>query len=323
MVLNSHTPYDDPSDEEEEWEFLNSDDTTPNDLQLEVAERPPPIAATPVDATTATDMGLEPTDDGSKHDVRSTDDAISNTEHSVAEEAAIVEDRSLENRQDESETNSGASTAGRNNDVVSSEVMVEVEQQPQEEEDTSSVTSGGTPIRNSEEEDSAPPPPQQQHQHTPNNTNDHPLRNTWNFLENTFQGIDNQHQLRRRTSNSVKHINQSMQNLFSNITDETQRVRDQADVHARNASTHVSQAASSARESISRANAEYKLSEKVATVAVIGGATLLALGNPRAGVTALAVAGASLAVGEVNSTYYEESPHSREEYGLPEGVHID
>mmetsp|Transcript_32620 Transcript_32620/g.42127 ORF Transcript_32620/g.42127 Transcript_32620/m.42127 type:complete len:322 (+) Transcript_32620:122-1087(+) len=321
MVLNSHNPYDDPSDEEEEWEFLNSDDTTPTDLQLEVAEQPPPIAATPVAATTAS-IGLEKTDDGSKHDVRSTDDAISNTEHSVAEEAAIMEDRSLENRQDESETNSGASTAGRNNDVVSSEVMVEVEQQPLEEEDTSSVTSGG--IRNSEEEDSAPPPPQQQQQqHTPNNTNDHPLRNTWNFLENTFQGIDNQHQLRRRTSNSVKHINQSMQNLFSNITDETQRVRDQADVHARNASTHVSQAASSARESISRANAEYKLSEKVATVAVIGGATLLALGNPRAGVTALAVAGASLAVGEITSTNYEESPHSREEYGLPEGVHID
>uniref|UniRef100_A0A7S2LC73 Uncharacterized protein n=1 Tax=Skeletonema marinoi TaxID=267567 RepID=A0A7S2LC73_9STRA len=323
MVLNSHTPYDDPSDDEEEWEFLNSDDTTPNDLQLEVAEQPPPIAATPAAATNDTTIGLETTDDGSKHDVRSTDDEISNTEHSVAEEAAIMEDRSLGNRQDESETNSGASKAGRNNDVVSSEVMVEIEQQSLEEEHTSSVTSGGTPIRNREEEDSAPPPPQQQQQHTPNNTNDHPLRNTWNFLENTFQGIDNQHQLRRRTSNSVKHINQSMQSLFSNITDETQRVRDQADVHARNASTHVSQAASAARESISRANAEYKLSEKVATVAVIGGATLLALGNPRAGVTALAVAGASLAVGEITSTNYEESPHSREEYGLPEGVHID
>ena len=112
-----------------------------------------------------------------------------------------------------------------------------------------------------------------------------------------------------------------MQNLFSNITDETHRVRDQADVHARNASTHVRHAASSARESICHANAEYKLLEKVATVAVIGGATLLALGNPRAGVTALAVAGASLAVGEVISS--NESDRNREEYGLPEGVHID
>eukprot|EP00577_Skeletonema_sp_RCC1716_P028524 CAMPEP_0113392724 /NCGR_PEP_ID=MMETSP0013_2-20120614/11450_1 /TAXON_ID=2843 ORGANISM="Skeletonema costatum, Strain 1716" /NCGR_SAMPLE_ID=MMETSP0013_2 /ASSEMBLY_ACC=CAM_ASM_000158 /LENGTH=63 /DNA_ID=CAMNT_0000276161 /DNA_START=121 /DNA_END=308 /DNA_ORIENTATION=+ /assembly_acc=CAM_ASM_000158 len=63
MVLNSHNPYDDPSDEEEEWEFLNSDDTTPTDLQLEVAEQPPPIAATPVAATTAS-IGLETTDDG-------------------------------------------------------------------------------------------------------------------------------------------------------------------------------------------------------------------------------------------------------------------
>ena len=62
----------------------------------------------------------------------------------------------------------------------------------------------------------------------------------------------------------------------------------------------------------------------MATVAVIGGATLLALGNPRAGVTALAVAGASLAVGEVaSSSDYEESDRNREEYGLPEGVHID
>lgn len=295
MVLNGHTPYDDPTDEEEEWEFLNSDDTTPNDLQLELAEQLPTIAVT--------------TSTGDRNDVQLKEDAIATKDHTEATSECrqnIV--------QDNCETNSRASTAGKIDDVAAIKVVAGVDQ-PLEEEENTSITSGTT--RNSEGVDSAPPHPQQ---HTSNNTtNDHPLRSTWNFLENTFQGIDNQHQLRRRTSNSINHINQSVQNIVSNITDETQRVRDQADVHARNASTHVSHAASSVRQSISRANAEYKLSEKVATVAVIGGATLLALGNPRAGVTALAVAGASLAVGEV----YEESNRNREEYGLPEGVHID
>lgn len=310
MVLNSRTPYDDPSDEEEEWEFLNSDDTTPTDLQLELAEQPaPPIA------TTAAASASASTAPGGKDAVQLNEDAIPNKEHHDAEAET---ERRQNIIQDDCETNSCASTAGRNDDVANSKVTTEVEQ-PLEEEDTSSLASGTT--RNSEEEDSAPPPHQQEH--TSNNTNDHPLRNTWNFLENTFQGIDNQHQLRRRTGNSINHINQSVQNLVSNITDETQRVRDQADVHARNASTHVSHAASSVRESICRANAEYKLSEKVATAAVIGGATLLVLGNPRAGVTALAVAGASLAVGEVTASNYEESDRNREEYGLSEGVHID
>mmetsp|Transcript_8676 Transcript_8676/g.14245 ORF Transcript_8676/g.14245 Transcript_8676/m.14245 type:complete len:314 (+) Transcript_8676:136-1077(+) len=313
MVLNSHTPYDDPSDDEEEWEFLTGDDTTPTDLQLEVAEEPPTMAAAPDAAA------------GKKEDdVQSNVDAISNKENDDTEVTMMEELRPIENRQDQCETNSGASTAVRNNDVASNvDVMGEVEQ-PLEEEDSSSSIVGGSTTRTSEEEDSdVPPPPPLEQERNQNHPNDHPLRNTWNFLENTFQGIDNQHQLRRRTSNSVKHINQSMQNIFSNITDETQRVREQADVHARNASTHVSHAASSIKESICRANSEYKLSEKVATVAVIGGATLLAMGNPRAGVTALAVAGASLAVGEVTSSNYEESNRNREEYGLPEGVHID
>ena len=301
MVLNSHTPYDDPSDDEEEWEFLNGDDTTPTDLQLEVAEEPHTIAATPGAADTGRKI----------IDVQLNDDAISNKENDDTEVTMMEQ-----NRQDECETNSGASTAVRNIDVASSVEAMVKEEQPLEEEETSSSSVASGTTRDSDA------PPQEQERNS-NNPNDHPLRNTWKSLENTLQGIDNQHQLRRRTSNSVKQINQSMQNIFSNITDETQRVRDQADVHARNASTHVSHAASSIKESICRANSEYKLSEKVATVAVIGGATLLALGNPRAGVTALAVAGASLAVGEVTSSNYEESDRNREEYGLPEGVHID
>jgi hypothetical protein len=321
MVLNTHTPYDDLSDGEEEWEFLNSHDITPTDLQL--SEQPPPIAATPSAAATAAATGtidLETT--GSKDDVVvQSADANSNKEHHVTTEAKKEFGPLVENRQDENESNISASTAGRSNYVSSVGMADEAEQANlndlEMKEEAESVASGTNNNNIEDEEDSTAPP----QQHAQNNTND-PLRNTWNFIENTFQGIDNQHQLRQRTRNSVQHINRSMQTLFSNITDETQRVRNQADVHARNASTQVCHAASSARESICRANTEYKLSEKVATVAVIGGATLLALGNPRAGVTALAVAGASLAVGEVISSN-ESDRRNREEYGLSEGVHID
>jgi len=92
----------------------------------------------------------------------------------------------------------------------------------------------------------------------------------------------------------------------------------QADVQARNATAHVQSAASSAKESIVRANEEYSIAEKVAAAAVVGGATLLALGNPRAGVGAMAVAGASLAAGEVVKAQTESR-----DYGLRRGVHLD
>ena len=317
MVLNTHTtPYDDDDliSDEEEWEFLSGD-----------VASPPIAAATPADIT-ATIASLETS--GDKYYVQSAD-ANSIKEQYVAE--TQIENRSVENRQDESESNISASTAERSNGALSSAAIAEAEQTDinsnnhlndndvEMEEETESAASG----TNNEDEGDSTPPPQQQPR-TQNNTND-PLQNTWNFIENTFQGIDKQHQLRHRTRNSVEHINRSMQNLFSNVTDETLRVRDQVDVHAQNASTHVRHAASSAKESICRANAEYKLSEKLATAAVIGGATLLALGNPRAGVTALALAGASLAVGEIisSSNYEESSNRNREEYGLREGVHLD
>ena len=51
----------------------------------------------------------------------------------------------------------------------------------------------------------------------------------------------------------------------------------------------------------------------------MGGATLLALGNPRAGVGAMAVAGATLAAGEVVKAQSE----STRDYGLRQGVHLD
>eukprot|EP01083_Nonionella_stella_P071198 191123_1 len=153
------------------------------------------------------------------------------------------------------------------------------------------------------------------------------LSSTWNFVESTVQDLDDQHELRRRTRTAVRNIHRSARDLWSNvqsesqrlgsnIRDESQRLRsdlrdeserfranlretcDQADVRTRDTRTKVRSAASNAKESFVRANEEYRITEKVATVAVVGGATLLVLGNPRAGVGAMAVAGATLAAGE-------------------------
>jgi hypothetical protein len=57
-------------------------------------------------------------------------------------------------------------------------------------------------------------------------------------------------------------------------------------------------AASSAKDAFRRANEEHRIVEKLVAVAVVGSAALLALGNPRASLGAMAVAGAGLAAGE-------------------------
>ena len=158
----------------------------------------------------------------------------------------------------------------------------------------------------------------------PTNPLELPLRSTWEFVESTAQNLDRQHQLRQRTHNVAQSINRSAKELWSNIKDESQKIQsnfrntcNQADVQARNATAQVQSVASSAKESIVRANEEYSIAEKVAAVAVVGGATLLALGNPRAGVGAMAVAGASLAAGEVVKA------SDTRDYGLRRGVHLD
>ena len=166
----------------------------------------------------------------------------------------------------------------------------------------------------------------EQHQPHPTNPFALPLHSTWEFVESTVHEIDNRHQLRHRTQRCVQTINRSAQELWSNVKDESQKFRsnvhtacDQADARARNATVHVRTAASSAKESLVRANEEYGVMEKVAAVAVVGGATLLALGNPRAGVGAMAVAGASIAAGEVMKSQQEQT----RDYGLRRGVHHD
>ena len=258
-------------------------------------------------------------------DLETTTVTCNNDDKVVVHPLVTEEASTIDNRQDESESNISASTVGRTGDVSSSMIVAgeiddrsladvnnhlnELEMKEDDEEEHVSIASGGKSngdANNHGEDESTPPTSPEDHHPQSNNTNDPLLQNAWNFIDATFHDIDNQHQIRQRTRNSVNHINRSMQNLFENIANETQ-----------NASAHVCHAASSAKESISRANSEYKLSEKVATAAVIGGATLLALGNPRAGATALAVAGASLAVGEVISSNSEEATsRRREDYGL-------
>ena len=167
---------------------------------------------------------------------------------------------------------------------------------------------------------------EQNQQHHPTNPFALPLHSTWEFVESTVQEIDNRHQLRHRTQRCVQTINRSAQELWSNVKDESQKFRsnvrqtcDQADVQARNATVHVRTAASSAKDSLVRANEEYGVMEKVAALAIVGGATLLALGNPRAGVASMAIAGASIAAGEAMKSQQQQT----RDYGLREGVHLD
>jgi len=154
---------------------------------------------------------------------------------------------------------------------------------------------------------------------------------TWEFIRSAAQDFEQQHELRRRTQNCVNTVGHSARELLSAAKEESQRFSesfretcDEADVRARTASTQAKYAASSAKDSICRANEEYRISEKVATVAVVGAALLIALGNPRAGVGVMAMAGSSVAVGEAmkHAAAHSTSTQTRD-HGLSEGLHLD
>jgi len=156
------------------------------------------------------------------------------------------------------------------------------------------------------------------------------------FIEFSAQEIDQQRELlRHQTRNVARNIGLSAKELWSNVKDESQRFStnfkskcDEADIPVQTArvTTQVKYAASSAKDSICRANKEYRITDKLATAAVVGGATLLVLGNPRAGVGIIAVAGATLAAGEAmkHSSAQSSSTYTRD-YGLGrgEGLHLD
>jgi hypothetical protein len=158
-----------------------------------------------------------------------------------------------------------------------------------------------------------------------------PLHHTWQFITSSLRDIDNQNQLRQRTQNSARKLNSSAQNLLSNLQTQSQRIAstlqqhcDQADIQAREASQNIKQTMATTKDKMCRLNAEYKIHEKVAAVAAVSGAILVAAGNPRAGAGSLLVAGGAMAAGEALSAGSARgcSTFTRD-YGLREGVHLD
>ena len=150
----------------------------------------------------------------------------------------------------------------------------------------------------------------------------------WDFIHSTIPDFE---PLRRRAQHRVDAVGRSARELFSVAQEESQRCRDnfrntckQAHVCTRAASVEVKHATSSVKDAICRANEEHRILEKVAVAAVAGGALLVALGNPRAGVGAMAVAGSSMMVGEAMKHSAAHSPSTcTRDYGLREGVHLD
>ena len=127
------------------------------------------------------------------------------------------------------------------------------------------------------------------------------------FVESSAMDLRRRNRLlRRRTRWVARDIGLSARDLWSNARGESARFR--ADFRARcdganlpertaRAAAEVWHAAASAGDAIRCANEEYRITDGMATAAVVGGATLLALGNPRAGVGVIAAAGATLRPG--------------------------
>ncbi|KAL9185238.1 hypothetical protein ACHAXT_003015 [Thalassiosira profunda] len=154
---------------------------------------------------------------------------------------------------------------------------------------------------------------------------------TWDFVESNIRDFEEQHQIRHRTQACMHNLNQSAREFFADVREESQRFRsnlqaqcEEADVRVRDATQELGHRASAAGEQLRQANEEHRVLEKVAAAAAVGGAALLALGNPRAGAGALAVAGASLAAGEAmrQGSTRAGGAYARD-YGLNEDLHLD
>jgi hypothetical protein len=134
----------------------------------------------------------------------------------------------------------------------------------------------------------------------------------------------------RRTAGGVRAIGRTARGAWCSVADESHRLvrrlvnrdrgggggdcDDDIDVdydvdRARKADRHSAATAQmrSAKDTFRRANEEHRILEKVVAVAVVGSAALLALGNPRASLGAMAVAGATLAAGEAMRCSSEQS----------------
>lgn len=152
----------------------------------------------------------------------------------------------------------------------------------------------------------------------------------WDFVDSTVHDLG-QHtsELRRRTGNGVRALGQSARQFWSEVVDESDRARerfqtvfDNADEQAREKSTQIRYAAATTKDRFVRANEEHNILGKVATAAAVAGGLALCLGNPRAGLGAVAVAGSAVAVNETLRTAPANSTYTRD-VGLSEDLHLD
>ncbi|KAL7504357.1 hypothetical protein ACHAXN_003514 [Cyclotella atomus] len=300
MVLNNPHPYSSEDDSDQEpWELINDpqlgaelhlDETT--ETTVDVASR------TPNDGDLQLNEGQENTvnedlyQDGSKCNAEE-NTATGNGSMAVAEEQSAIQDKAS-NTCDEDTSNNGENNDDPWTPLTSEEI-------PRDRSDSPA-------------------------HHLPL-----PLHQTWQFITSSLRDIDNQNQLRQRAQNNARKLNSSAQNLLSNLQTQSQRMAstlqqhcDQADIQAREATQNIKQTMSTTKDNLCRLNAEYKIHEKVAAVAAVSGAILVAAGNPRAGAGSLLVAGGAIAAGEALNAGSERgcSTFTRD-YGLREGVHLD
>lgn len=301
MVLNNPNPYSSEEDSDiEPWEFI-SEPQLGAELQLE-------------ESTENEGDGVSRTPDGEGMQ-------LGEGQNSTDVDGAIEEAES------EVGVTSGASAAVDNedsaNDENSSGVCDEAKETKPTVDANDENTDPWTPLN---AEDVPRDRSESPEQHLPL-----PLHQTWNFITSSLRDLDNQNQLRQRAQTGARKLNTSAQNLWTNLQSESQRLAttlqqhcDQADTQAREASQNIKRTVSSTKDNICRLNAEYKIHEKVAAVAAVSGAILVAAGNPRAGAGTLLVAGGALAAGEALNAGSESgcSTFTRD-YGLREGVHLD
>jgi hypothetical protein len=280
MVLNNNTPYSSDDDENPDtWQFVN--DEIPDDLVLAAAKKEE-SSANQNDAPSRTplvDENCNATRENEMHASVKDGGKEMNAEENLDAGVPVETDEPS----DSMDKNSTPSDCN------------ETKEQP-------NITADA---ENANDENADPWIPLHAEDATPNNRPESPdqhlplpLHQTWNFITSSLREIDNQNQIRQRAQSRVNNMNTSAQNLWSNLTTSTQRIAtnlqthcDQADEKAREASLNLRRSLSKTKDNLCRLNSEYKIHEKVAAVAAVGGAILVALGNPRAGAGAVLVAG--------------------------------
>lgn len=174
------------------------------------------------------------------------------------------------------------------------------------------------------------------------NENNNPLSDAWEHIGMTAhrEWDDRGRHVHRRVVGQVQAIGRHAREAWTNVftgkggVDEFEDDLDYdvsdarggcaSDRYSSPASTQFHPAATSAKHTFRRANEDNRLMKGVVAVAIIGSATLLALGNPRASLGAMAVAGAGIAAGEaIRMHSSEHTCGTSRDYGTGRGLHLD